>query len=113
MISTLYLNTLNIRLPVSRYLGQGAGKNVHGLHAKNLSENMETLTTSSHVQYSEAREPSSIWKRDENEQPLASAVLDVDWLITQPLMPFIVQVAPTVYYIKPYFSWVRRLIRSY
>lgn len=61
---------------------------------KNLSENMETLTTSSHAQYSEAREPSSIWKRDENEQPLASAVLDVDWLITQPLMPFIVQVAP-------------------
>ncbi|WGL61464.1 DUF6178 family protein [Pigmentibacter sp. JX0631] len=61
---------------------------------KNLSEEMESLRLSQNSSSLQKITPQSAWKLLEPENPLAPAVLDVNWLITQPLLPFLVQVAP-------------------
>lgn len=61
---------------------------------KNLSEELESLKIPNNNIMLNGNDAPSIWKTEKDEGPLASPVLDIDWLLTQPLMPFLVQVAP-------------------
>ncbi|WP_158998830.1 DUF6178 family protein [Pigmentibacter ruber] len=61
---------------------------------KILSEEMESLELFRNKSIFQDVTPQSAWKLLEPENPLAPAVLDINWLITQPLLPFLVQVAP-------------------
>ena len=63
------------------------------LTPKKLSEEIESV---SHFRLkSELAEGSRVaWKPANLESPLSPALLDIDWLTAQPLLPFIAQIAP-------------------